>query len=99
MTKRWIIGSLVVLTLGCGGAPPAYHEPAPAPRRMTVWLDRTGLDVPTAERLSLAGVAAMESFETELAAAERRWEPAPRRSYGPRSCPATCSATAGTTAS
>jgi hypothetical protein len=56
MTQRWIIGGLVVLALGCGGAPPAYHEPAPAPRRMTVWLDRTGLDVATAERLRLAGV-------------------------------------------
>jgi hypothetical protein len=56
MTQRWIIGSLVLLALGCGGPPPAYHEPAPAPRRMTVWLDRTGLDVATAERLRLAGV-------------------------------------------
>ncbi len=46
--------SLVIF--GCGGGGPSFQEVAPAPRRLAVWLDESGLDSATSDRMRAAGV-------------------------------------------
>jgi hypothetical protein len=47
---------MTVLVLGCGGRGPSFHEVAPTPRRLVVWLGDEGLDSATAQRMRDAGV-------------------------------------------
>jgi hypothetical protein len=47
---------MTVLVLGCGGGGASFHEVAPTPRRLVVWLGNEGLDSATAQRMRDAGV-------------------------------------------
>ena len=56
MMKRMIV-SLALLTLtGCGGQSPVVRDIPPTPRRLVVWLDESGIDEATADRLQRVGV-------------------------------------------
>ncbi len=54
--KRAGLSLLLLAVIGCGGRTPVASEIPPIPRRLVVWLDDTGIDEATADRLQRVGV-------------------------------------------
>lgn len=56
MTKRVVLSLLLFTLIGCGGQTPVARDIPPIPRRLVVWLDDSGIDEATADRLQRVGV-------------------------------------------
>ncbi len=56
MTKRVVLSLLLFALIGCGGQSPTARDIPPTPRRLVVWLDDSGIDEATADRLQRVGV-------------------------------------------
>ena len=56
MRIRVAIVLVLLASFGCRDQPPAVRDIPPTPRRMVVWLDDSGIDQATAERLQRVGV-------------------------------------------
>lgn len=54
--KRVVLPLLLIALTACGGQTPVVREIPPIPRRIVVWLDDSGIDEATADRLQRAGV-------------------------------------------
>lgn len=54
--KRLALSLALFAVASCGGHAPVPRDVAPTPRRLVVWLDDTGLDEATADRLQGVGV-------------------------------------------
>jgi hypothetical protein len=54
--KRLVLSLVLPAVAACGGHPPVPRDIAPTPRRLVVWLDPSGIDEATADRLQRVGV-------------------------------------------
>jgi hypothetical protein len=54
--KRVVLSFAFLAVVACGGQSPVPRDIAPTPRRLVVWLDASGIDEATADRLQRVGV-------------------------------------------